>query len=93
MPTHKAKAPPVGGALGKEETSGEGQKQKWKELKGSHTITQKTTKIYQRRVGLGAGMIDSLNWGKELSWMRTWWNIKKGMKMEVSMNILFLYCF
>ena len=39
--------------------------------KGSHTITRKTTKIYQRRVGLGAGMIDSLNWGTELSWMRT----------------------
>lgn len=38
--------------------------------KEATTITKKTTKIYQRRVGLGAGMTESLNWGKELSWMR-----------------------
>ena len=43
--------------------------------KGSHTITRKTTKIYQRRVGLGAGMEVSFNKWKFLlcGRKRFWW--------------------
>ena len=52
-PTQKAKAPPVGGAFGKEETSWEGQKQKWKELEGSHNNNQENHKNLPEEGGAG----------------------------------------